>query len=273
MSAYSIRSLAFQVQSYLLPNLNDASDTHLHRLRALTKVVMGAAGTVSGLLTAYTLAALKDQKDKKEANIPVDLSTALKNVTLGICSGASIFATGQLYDRIQQIDRILHVADLDFMEIHRSGLLHRLPVAVARAKFLEMANRSKWIIFGNELDLPDLVKRGIAKPEDCRYETYEIDLKKITLKRLEAHFPLLSEVHSEHSALQQEALRQQKQYLAIKPISDRYPDREHDFGGHMFDTWHWRDNPGLERLAKQQQSGYEEEIAQLQPSALSRRST
>lgn len=135
-----------------------------------------------------------------------------------------------IFEEMDQIDLLLKADQLSFEELYCNRILDRLDSDQQSIKFQEMYDKIMlrcpdtkkrfFLQISKELNLLELTAKKVAKPDHCRFESYEIDLNQVLHEELEALFPLRTTAQQELSEdLQEECKRQEALYQKLKAAS------------------------------------------------------
>jgi hypothetical protein len=216
---------------------------------------------LTGALTAGCGITLLATAPKAKDDETVPTFQKIVPAIAGLAGALLLSGCAVISNHIDYIDLILKTPDLPFEKLYKNGLIDRLSLEELLGKFKEMMEGcrgpepDRFIWISRDIDLPDLVRQGIATIADCQYETYEFGLSEVKPYYLGYLFPLKS-CAFKNPALQREADRQEAAYQKLKAISDQYPHREYDFSGHMRDVEAWGEDPQREAHAIEQQNGW-----------------
>ena len=214
------------------PNIDEAPKQKLKEYQATIAKVRNITGSIligsSGL--TFLKLYLNDSK-KDDPNLAGMASVFL----CGAVALTTLKITNTLEHWIVHIDQMCNAENLSFEELYSNGILGRISWEAQRARFKEhienikkentsVSRKDGFIKMSRNFNLFELVKEGIASPENCDYRTFQICLEDISHNELENLFPLKAGI-SLLPQLQTACAHQKNLYQILQPISAQFPDR------------------------------------------------
>jgi len=257
MSVKSSSCCCSRLCNYFCPPLAEAGTTGLKVRRAAATVLTRAsqaALTFSSVLLFLQYREYRDGGFRSLSGVFAAKTTAV--------AAASFYCWQKLANYSERIDEILNAPNLSFEDLYEKNLLHRIELRILQKKFQKMAAGYMGQLFlqlVQKFDLRRLASCGAAAVEQCRFEHYKTDLKKLGPKEVGGAFPLRLHMWEEEvpEELAEEAQRQQKQYDAVKKISGRFPLRAYDLAAVFMKYAHLDDHGDAVNTAERQQRDYE----------------